>query len=168
MPTKPPCFPRDPDWLDGRTELNIPASQLLKAYWDTDILDVNGVPPGTIIRSDQAFNIRFRVELSGDLWKCICADWHFDVGFSAIGKGLNFDLSEYLPNKGDLEFNNWRGCDTLCIDITVTVPAGTVPADACATVYEVAAKFCLRCCDGHIAAVGYEALEEYEFYFEPA
>jgi hypothetical protein len=174
MPTNPPCFPDDPDWLDGRDEINLPSTQLLRAYWDTDILDVNGVPPATIIRSDEEFQIRFRVELVGRLWKCICADWIFDVGFSAIGAGPNFDLSQYLPNKDDLEIKNWRGCDTLCIDRYVRVPAGTIPTGPgeptrhCAIVYEVAAKFCLRCCDGHIAAVGYEALEEYEFYFEPA
>jgi hypothetical protein len=167
MPTRPPCFPNDPDWLDGRTEINLPSEKLLRAYWDTDILDVNGVEPSTIIRSDQPFQVRFRVELVGDLWKCICADWCFDLGFSPIGRGVNFDLSEHLK-PGELEIKDWRGCDTLCIDKTVTVPAGAIPADKCSTVYEVAARFALRCCDGHIAAVGYEALEEYQFYFEPA
>jgi hypothetical protein len=31
-------------------------------------------------------------------------------------------------------------------------------------VYEVAAKLELRCCDGHVAVAGFEALEEYEFF----
>jgi hypothetical protein len=166
-PTKPPCWPDDPDYLDGFDEINLASSQLLKAYWDTDILDVNGVPPSTIIRSDQDFKVRFRVELQGDLWPCICGSWCFDVGFSSIGKGSNFNLSDDLP-AGTFEVRDWRGCDTQCIELVVTVPAGTIPADRCSTVYELAATFELHCCDDHVAIVGYEALEEYQFYFEPA
>ena len=163
-PTKPPCWPYDKDWLDGQTELNLPKGAL-NAYWDTDILDVNGVAPGTIIGTDDPFKVRFRVELVGDLWSCICGSWCFDLGFSAIGKGTNFDLSDKLADKSKLEIKDWRGCDTTCIDLTVDVPAGTIPSDLCSTVYEVAATFELHCCDDHVAVVGYEALEEYQFYF---
>ena len=163
-PTKPPCWANDRDWLDGKAELNLPKGAL-HAYWDTDILDVNGVAPGTIIGTDDPFSVRFRVELDGDLWSCICGSWCFDLGFTPIGKGTNFDLSEKLADKSKLEIKDWRGCDTTCIDLTVDVPAGTVPVDLCSTVYEVAATFELHCCNDHVAVVGYEALEEYQFYF---
>lgn len=163
MPTKPPCWPNDPDWLDGRLEMNLPAPYVT-AYWDADILDEYGKPPGTIIGTDDPFLVRFRVELAGSLWRCLCGDWCFDVGFSPIGKGKNFDLSEHV-DRSRLRINNWRGCDTCCIELAVVVPPGTIPADKCSTVYEVAAKFQLECCDGHVALVGSEALEEYQFYF---
>ena len=47
-----------------------------------------------------------------------------------------------------------------------TVPPGTIKLDdnIDTEVYEVAAKVELRCCDGHVAVAGYEALEEYEFF----
>jgi len=163
MPKKPPCWPNDPDWLDGTTELNLP-SGVVSAYWDTDILDSYGKPPGTIIGSDDPFQVRFRVELRGDLWGCVCGDWCFDVGFTAIGELKAFKLSDYL-GKSKFEIKNWRGCDTTCLELVVTVPAGTIPSDKCGTVYELAAFFELHCCDSHVAVVGYEALEEYEFYF---
>ena len=163
-PTKPPCWPNDPDWLDGRSELNLASSNFLKAYWDADVLDSYGVPPGTIIGSDDPFQVRFRVELVGDLWQCICASWCFDIGFTAIGRGPNFNLSDVIdPSK--LEITDWRGCDTTCIELVVTVPAGTIPSDKCGTVYELAGMYELHCCNGHVGLVGYEALEEYQFYF---
>jgi hypothetical protein len=46
----------------------------------------------------------------------------------------------------------------------VTVPPGTIKIQGDTEVYEVAAKVELRCCDGHVAVAGYEALEEYEFF----
>jgi hypothetical protein len=164
-PTKPPCWPDDRDYLDGRTELNLASSSWLRAYWDTDIVDSAGVPPGTIIGSDDPFQVRFRVELVGDLWRCICGSWCFDVGFSAIGENKDFKLSTVLADPKKLEYNDWRGCDTTCIELIVTVPAGTIPSDKCSTVYELVATFELHCCDGHVGLVGYEALEEYQFYF---
>jgi hypothetical protein len=163
-PTTPPCWPNDPDWLDGKDEVNVP-NGVLRAYWDTDIVDANGVPPGTIIGSDDLFKVRFRVELVGDLWRCICGSWCFDVGFSPIGSGSGFYLSEVLKDPSVLEITGWEGCQTCCIELCVDVPPGTIPAGKCGTVYEVAAKYELHCCDGHVALVGYEALEEYEFYF---
>jgi len=36
-PTKPPCWPDDPDYLDGFTEIFLPSEKYLKAYWDCDI-----------------------------------------------------------------------------------------------------------------------------------
>ncbi len=46
------------------------------------------------------------------------------------------------------------------------MPPGTIriPDDTDTVVYEVAAKVELRCCDGHVAVAGYEALEEYQFF----
>ena len=160
--TKPPCFLGDSDYLDGRSELNVPKGAL-KAYWDADILDADGVRPERIIGTDDEFKVRFRVELCGDLWGCICGTWCFDVGFTPIGEGKNFNLSTYVK-KEKFEIRDWRGCDGTCIELCVTVPAGTIPSGDCSTVYEVAATYELHCCDSHVVLVGYEALEEFQFY----
>jgi hypothetical protein len=158
------CWPNDPDYLDGVVELRLPASTALEAYWDADIVDQNGVPPGTIISVTDPFLIRFRVELRGALWRCIHGDWCFDLKFTSIGDGPNFDLSDKLP-PGVLDLKGWDGCQTQCIEVSYTVSAGTVPADHCGRLYEVGATFALRCCNqDRPILVGYEALEEREFY----
>lgn len=160
------CWPNDKDYLDGVVELRLPASTALRAYWDADIFDQNGVPPGTIIAVTDAFLVRFRVELRGELWHCIHGDWCFELKFTSIGEGSNFDLSSKLP-PGVFEKNGWDGCNPSdrCIDVSVLVPAGTIPAEHCGTLYEVGATFALRCCQrDRPVLVGYEALEELEFY----
>lgn len=163
-PTNPPCWPDDSDYLDGRTEVRVPPATHLEAYWDTDVLDTNGVPPATIIRSSDGFKVRFRVELLGELWLCLCGHWCFELKFTAIGDGRNFDLSDLL-SRDKFEIRDWKGCATRCIELCVEVPGGTVPAERCGTLYEVGATFALFCCDREYPIlVGYEALEEIEFY----
>jgi len=164
--TAPPCWAGDKDYLDGRTEIELPSERYTKVYWDADILDLDDKNKAdTIIGTEETFAVRFRVELRGRLWRCITGDWLFDVGFKPIGPGKGFYLSKLL-NSSDFEVKGWRGCDTLCIERTVTVPKGTITldGDVDTEVYEVAAKVELRCCDGHVAVAGYEALEEYEFF----
>jgi hypothetical protein len=163
-PTRSLCWPDDPDYLDGRTEINLDYYQT-RAYWDTDILDVNGVRPGRIISVDDDFQVRFRLELVGTLWQCVAGDWNFDVSFDAQGAAYpNFDLSDKIP-VDQLQVPNWRGCDTQCIELYVNVPAGTVPAGTrTGTVYELTGKFQISCCGKGGAVVGYEAKEEYQFY----
>jgi hypothetical protein len=104
--------------------------------------------------------------MRGRLWRCITGDWLFDVGFKPIGPGPGFYLSSLLPGNPGFEVKDWRGCDRLCIEQYVDVPPDTIKLrDGQDTeVYEVAAKVELRCCDGHVAVAGYEALEEYEFF----
>jgi len=170
------CWPNDPDALDGFTELFLPSEKYLKAYWDCDILDDDKNKLDKIIESNEAFQVRFRVELKGRLWKCICGHWCFDVCFTAIGDGPDFNLSDRVPQavKDQLYLCDWKGCDTTCIDITVTVPADTIPAECCGTLYEVGAKFELRCCGdckcdsdsdkrGHLAVAGFEPEGQYMF-----
>lgn len=162
-PTKPPCFPGT--WLDGATEIRVPSEKLLKAYWDTDIYDPNGVAPANIISIADAFTVCFRVELQGDLWRCMCGTWCFELGFSPCGKGTGFNLSDHLGGNDPLHVKDWKGCDTQCIELCVTVPAGTIPADLCTTMYEVCATFELICCDKPAGVlVGYEVLGPYQFY----
>jgi len=164
VPYPSKCWPDDRDWLDGKTELQIPPSSALRAYWDADLTDAFGIPPGSIISVQDPFNVRFRVELVGDLWHCICGSWCFDFMFTAIGEGPDFNLSSKLP-AGALDKKDWEGCKEMCIDLPYTVPAGTVPADACGTLYDVGAKFALRCCEGDRAiVVGYENHSRIEFY----
>ena len=173
-PPKSDCWPNDKDYLDGATEIFLPSEKYLKAYWDADIIDDDKNPQDTIIESNEAFTVRFRVELKGRLWKCICGHWCFDLGFTAIGDGSDFNLSDVLPDalKPDLRLCDWEGCHNTCIDLTITVPAGTIPADYCGTLYQVGAKFELRCCGdcdcedrehGHLAVAGHEPQGEYMF-----
>ena len=64
-PPKSDCWPGDQDYLDGAIELFLPSEKYLKAYWDADIIDDDKNPQDTIIESNEAFNVRFRVELKG-------------------------------------------------------------------------------------------------------
>jgi hypothetical protein len=165
--TTPPCFPDDKDILDGKTEIELPPAKYTKVLWDVDILDLDDKnKEDTILGTEETFQVRFRVELQGRLWRCITGDWLFDVGFKPIGPGRGFYLSKLLPNDPGFSVKGWRGCDTLCIEQIVTVPPGTIKLDddVDTEVYEVAGKVELRCCDGHIAVAGYEALEEYAFF----
>ena len=167
QPVRSLCWPTDPDYLDGRTEIELPSRKYTRVFWDADILDVDDKNKAdTIIGTEETFGVRFRVELRGRLWRCMTGDWLFDLGFKTIGKGPGFYLSELLPADAGFTVKGWRGCDKLCLEQNITVPPGTIKlADNQDTVvFEVAAKAELRCCDGHIAVAAYEALEEYQFF----
>ncbi len=158
-----------PDWLDGATEIELSAKHL-RAYWDADILDVDDRNKhDTIIARKDPFLVCFRVYLRGRLWKCICGHWCFDVGFTAIGDGPDFNLSDVLPDKSELQIKDWKGCDGLYIELCVWVPPDTIPVEHCGTLYQVGAKFELRCCGycdeagSHVAVAGHEAECQYMF-----
>jgi hypothetical protein len=164
------CWPTEDDWHRAHTRIELPSERYLKAFWHAEILDIDSPNPhDRIIERRDPFLVRFRVELEGRLWRCIGGHWCFNVGFTAIGAGDDFNLSELLPNPGELQIPDWTGCQTLCVERTVPVPADTIPAGYCGTVYEVAAWFELRCCGGcqdpnsHLAASGFERLGEYQF-----
>ena len=73
------------------------------------------------------------------------------------------------PTPSELQVADWNGCRTRYIDLCVTVPPCTVPAESCGTLYQVGAKFELRCCDdygnerGEVAVAGHEPQGEYMF-----
>ena len=157
------CWPDDPDYLDGATKIDLPSEKLLRAYWDVDIVDPEEEPSHNIIDAGDSFTVRFRLELQGDLWTCISGDWCFDLVFTPIGKGTGFDLSDLL-GRDRLCRRGWRGCDGTCIYLAVEVPANTIPVDYLGTLYEVGGKFQLSCCGKAAPVVGYEALEEYQFF----
>ena len=167
-----PCWPNDPDWLDGSTEIEL-STRHLRARWDADIIDVDDRNKhDTIIARKDPFEVRFRVELKGRLWYCICGHWCFDLGFTSVGKGQHFNLSDYLPEpeKSKLRICDWKGCETRCIEVCVRVPPGTIPTEHCGSLYQVGAKFELRCCGdcdddcgGHLALAGHEPQGEYMF-----
>ena len=86
------CWPNDPDYLDGKTEIELPSERFTKAFWDADILDLDDKNrQDTILGTQELFKVRFRVELHGRLWKCMTGDWYFDVGFTPSG-AAQFDL----------------------------------------------------------------------------
>jgi len=158
-----------PDWLDGATEIEL-STRHLEAYWDADIIDVDDKNKhDTIIERKDPFEVRFRVYLKGRLWKCLCGHWCFDVGFTALGDGPSFNLSDVLPDPSELQIKDWKGCDGLYIDRCVRVPPERIPVERCGTLYQVGAKFELRCCGGcddehsHLAVAGHERQGEYMF-----
>jgi hypothetical protein len=174
QPCGPPCarqcWPGEDDWHRAHTRIELPSERYLKAFWHAEILDVNSPNPhDRIIERRDPFLVRFRVELEGRLWRCIGGHWCFNVGFTAIGAGDDFNLSQILPDPSVLEIPDWTGCDKLCPELSVPVPGNVIPAGYCGTVYEVAAWFELRCCGGcqdpnsHLAASGFERLGEYQF-----
>jgi hypothetical protein len=170
----PCCFIGDDTWHRAHTRIELPPESHLEAYWHAEILDDEAKNPLTrIIERRENFVVRLRVELCGRLWRCISGHWCFNVGFTAIGAGQDFNLSQLLL-PGTFQVPDWEGCKTLCVEKCVpvpagTIPAGTIPAEHCGTVYEVAAWFELRCCGGcddpnsHLAVSGFERLGEYQF-----
>jgi hypothetical protein len=175
-PTSAPCWPDDPDWLDGTTEIEL-STRHLRARWDADIIDLDDKNKhDTIIERKDAFEVRFRVQLEGRLWYCICGCWCFDLCFDPCGEGTGFNLSGVLPDpeRRKLYYKDWKGCDTRCVYVSVRVPPETIPAGYCGSLYDVGAKFELRCCcdhaddrddrcQGHLAVAGHEHLGEYMF-----
>jgi hypothetical protein len=164
------CWPAEDDWHRAHTRIELPSERYLKAFWHAEILDIDSPNPhDRIIERRDPFLVRFRVELEGRLWRCIGGHWCFNVGFTAIGAGDDFNLSQHLPDPKVLQIPDWTGCQTLCIELPVRVPGDTIPVGFCGTVYEVAAWFELRCCGGcedpnsHLAASGFERLGEYQF-----
>jgi hypothetical protein len=160
----------EPDWLDGAAEVELPSRRHLRAYWDADILDLDDRNKhDTIIERTDPFEVRFRIYLKGRLWSCIGGDWCFDLGFTPIGDGPRFNLSDVVADPSELRINDWRGCRGRYIDKCVYVPGGTIPAGHCGTLYQVGAKFELHCCgdcedrDDYLAVVGHEPQGEYMF-----
>jgi hypothetical protein len=169
------CWPTEDDWHRAHTRIELPPERYLRAFWHAEILDITSRNPHDhIIERSDPFVVRFRVELEGRLWRCISGHWCFNVGFTAIGSGPDFNLSEEVKDPGEFQIPDWTGCEELCVGKCVTVPGNTIPAGAapancCGTVYEVAAWFELRCCGGcgdpksHLACSGFERLGEYQF-----
>lgn len=168
-PVRRRCWPDDDRWHRGHTRIELSPEHHLEAYWHAEILDFEAKNPlGHIIERREEFIVRFRVELVGRLWKCICGNWCFNLGFTPFGRGERFDLSDHV-NPDDFEYNDWKGCETLCVERCVRVPADRIPVERCGTVYDVAAWFELRCCgrcrdeDSHLAVSGFERLGGYQF-----
>jgi hypothetical protein len=108
------CWPGEDDWHRAHTRIELPSERYLKAFWHTDILDVDSPNPhDRIIERRDPFLVRFRVELEGRLWRCIGGHWCFNVGFTAIGAGDDFNLSQHLPDPRVLQIPDWTGCKTL-------------------------------------------------------
>lgn len=157
------------DWHEARTRVELPSEHHLRAYWHAEILDEGAKNKHTkIIERREELLVRFRVELKGRLWKCIDGDWCFNLGFTPYGDGKRFNLSDLLT-PGELDYKDWEGCRTECIEKCVTVPCDTIPEGYCGTVYDVAAWFELRCCGScrdkgsHLAVSGFERLGGYQF-----
>jgi hypothetical protein len=163
------CWPDDDNWHKAHTRVELPSEDHLKAYWHAEILDYEYKDPHTkIIEVSEDLVVRFRVELIGRLWKCLHGHWCFNLGFTPFGDGPRFNLSDKI-NPDDLDYKDWDGCQTVCIEKCVRVPCDTIPTECCGIVYDVAAWFELRCCggcrdkDSHLAVSGFERLGGYQF-----
>jgi len=156
VPRPSRCWPGDD--LDGYTEI-YPETPLLHAHWDSEILDTSGVPSHKIIRVEDPFDVRFRIELGGPAWQCMSGDWMFDVRFDEQGGPADFKLSSKLPPDA-LTVKDWKGCEKTCIQLLYRVPAGTIEE----SVYELTSTFRLYCCEKPAAIIGFEPKEEYQWY----
>lgn len=145
-------------------EIRKPPADALRAYWSAVVTDPNGVDPSTIISIRDAFKVRFDVWLEGALWRCICGNWCFELCLEACGPGPELYLSQ-LIGKDKLRVEHFEGCKTKHVVLEIDVPAGTVPADACTTLYQVGATFQMEDpCGQPSAVVGYAVLGELQFY----
>ncbi len=160
-----PCWPDDPDYLNGRTEISI-RDEHFKAFWDVDILDVNGIRPGRIISVRDDFTVRLRIELCGRMWHCMSGKWCWDVRFTPVGPGTGLSLADIL-GKDKFSFE-WNGCDEPCIERSVNVTAGTVPGgepdSCCGALYIAGGVYGFHCCGKVTPVTGYEKKGDYEFY----
>jgi hypothetical protein len=162
-PTQQPCWPDDPYYPDGYTEIDLPSERLLRAAFHAEILEPEGEPQPRIIQADEPFKVRFRLAQQDQLWSDISGDWWFDLGFAPTGAGKGFDLSNLL-GRDKLYVRNWRGSDTQCLEREVYVLAHTIPTEYCGTVYQCAAKVQLFCDGKPTAAVGSQVLGSFQFY----
>jgi hypothetical protein len=152
-----PCYTGDP--LDGYTVIDLPSEKYLRAFFDVDLLDASGRELKHIIDADEPFRVRFRVVLTGELWYCVCGDWCFDLGFTAIGSGGSFNLTQKINR--DIWVRNWRGCDTLCIEVEENVGPNVITPNECGNLYECGGWATLHCCNrGPIIVAAAEPLEE--------
>ena len=66
QPVRSVCWPDDPDYLDGKTEIELPSRRYTQVFWDADIIDLDDKNKAdTILGTEQAFQVRFRVEMRG-------------------------------------------------------------------------------------------------------
>ena len=158
-----------PDWLDGSTEIELSARHL-RAYWDADILDLDDKNKhDTIIERKDAFEVRFRVYLRGRLWKCICGHWCFDVGFTSHRRRPRLRPVRRPARPVGTPDQGLEGLRRAVHREVRHVPPDTIPVEHCGTLYQVGAKFELRCCggcddeDSHLAVAGHEPQGEYMF-----
>lgn len=151
----------------GVAEFRKPSSQALDGYWRAELRDQYGVDPGTIISTQDPFVVAFHVWLTGDLWRCICGDWCFDMCFESIGGGPELCLSDLSNIEPQLSLRDWTGCAPRARHfwVVVTCPPGTIPAGKKNRLYRVGATFqMLDPCKHPVPVVGYQALGEFQFY----
>jgi hypothetical protein len=79
-PTKRPCWPDDPDYLDGYYEIDLPPERLLRAKWDVDIIDPEGGEPHRIIEADDPFR-----SASASHYSATCGTASAATGGSILG-----------------------------------------------------------------------------------
>jgi hypothetical protein len=165
-----------PDYLDphhppgheyGVIEIYKPPSHALGGKWYAEVRDEYGVAPETIISTQDYFKVSFHLWLSGDLWRCICGDWCFDLCCRPCGHGETVVLSDIPELAPQLMVLDWKGCmkDALHFWVTLTCPPGTIPAGRKNTLYDVKATFqMLDPCKEPTAVVGYQDLGQFQFY----
>ena len=144
-------------------EIRLP-DPALEVYFDAKIVDSNGVPPGSIISAKDNFYVVWDICVKGPLWRLICGCWCVDLRIESIGAGAETSLSREL-GKGCGFRCCFHGCRHSHFCHRVCVPAGTIPADDCSTLYLFAATFqLLDHCGNPAPIVGYEELGVFSFY----
>lgn len=148
-------------------EVRKPASDALDAHFYAELVDAKGVAPGSVISTTDPFVAKFHIRLHGDLWRCICGHWCFDMCFESCGEGPELNLMD-LPNiEPNLYVWDWKGCErgSRHFTLTVPIPAGTIPPGKKNRLYDVSATFqMLDPCRKPVAVLGYQELGKFQFY----
>ena len=128
------------DWLDGSTEIELSARHL-RAYWDADIIDVDDKNKyDKIIERKDPFEVRFRVYLKGRLWKLYLRPLVLRRRLHRDREGCGLQpLRRPVRPVGTPDQGLERLRRAVHRAVTVYVPGGTIPAEHCGTLYEVAA-----------------------------
>ena len=148
---------------DGIEEVRLPPSSL-RVYFDAQVVDKEGVPPGNIISTEDDFYVQWDIWVKGPIWRLICGCWCLDLRVESIGEGREFSLSNVIGNGCGFR-HCFHGCEYCHFRYRVCVPAGTIPAGKCSSVYLLAATFqLLDHCGRPAPIVGYENLGAFSFY----
>jgi len=86
------------------------------------------LPPTDIVTENQAIIVRVRWCIHGDLRHHLCGTWCVKVAWESCGDGPEGHQVIRVPFDPCLP-------DDVCYEKDITIPAGTLPAGECGTVY---------------------------------
>lgn len=161
------CWPDDPDWPGAALWRDVPLAGERDSglYFDASLLDHTGHSLPDSFDIGQAFQVHFRTEtIPRHAWNEVSGTWNFDLNFTPIGGGSEFNLSDILKGSA-LQVVGWSGKGTDCVELTVSVSPNVLPGSSTPTLYQVGATMMLRPTSGISKPVAQnETLGEYTLF----